>query len=117
MSQEDADHGVRQLVLVHGRAQARALVQPERKALVDIAAMLSRLTGDGDLTPTQTFDVLDALGSTWFGHRSQAEVLRRIHQAGGRPARPPATSWQVADHRVKTRDLRRFLEERPWDRH
>ena len=38
MPQEDADHGVRQLVLVHGRAQARALVQPERKALVDIAA-------------------------------------------------------------------------------
>jgi hypothetical protein len=38
MQQEDADHGVRQLVLAHGRAQARAMVPPERKALVDIAA-------------------------------------------------------------------------------
>ena len=38
MPQEDADHGVRQLVLAHGRAQARSLVLPERKALVDIAA-------------------------------------------------------------------------------
>ena len=38
MPQDDADHGVRQLVLVHGRAEARAKVLAERKALVDIAA-------------------------------------------------------------------------------
>ncbi|MFC3125984.1 replication protein RepA [Pseudoroseomonas globiformis] len=36
--QEDAAHGVRKLVLLHGRDQARAMVPPERKALVDIAA-------------------------------------------------------------------------------
>src|SRR3712207_6082584 len=35
---DDADGGVRHLVLVHGRDAARAMVEPERKALVDIAA-------------------------------------------------------------------------------
>jgi hypothetical protein len=34
----DADRGVRRLVLVHGREQARQMVLPEHKALVDIAA-------------------------------------------------------------------------------
>jgi hypothetical protein len=34
----DADHGVRRLVLVHGRDQARRMVEPERRRLVDIAA-------------------------------------------------------------------------------
>src|SRR5690348_13867928 len=35
---DDADHGVRRLVLVHGRDEARRLVDPERRTLVDIAA-------------------------------------------------------------------------------
>ena len=35
---DDADSGVRHLVLVHGRDRARSMVQPEQKALVDIAA-------------------------------------------------------------------------------
>lgn len=35
---DDADSGVRQLVLVHGRTQARAMVEPEKRRLVDIAA-------------------------------------------------------------------------------
>jgi hypothetical protein len=34
----DADGGVRRLVLVHGRDQARTMVEPEQRALVDIAA-------------------------------------------------------------------------------
>src|SRR3712207_2884775 len=34
----DADGGVRRLVLVHGRERARAMVEPEQRALVDIAA-------------------------------------------------------------------------------
>jgi len=37
---DDADSGVRQLVLVHGRDRARAMVEPEKKALVDIAAQV-----------------------------------------------------------------------------
>jgi len=102
-----------ELALLHGPGPE---YRPVTEALVDIAAMLSRLTADGDLTATQSFDVLDALGSTWFGQRSQAEVLRLIQQAGGRPTQATATSWRVADHRVKTSDLRRFLQERPWDR-
>jgi hypothetical protein len=35
---QDADHGARKLVLVHGRTQAREMVEPERRGLVDIAA-------------------------------------------------------------------------------
>ena len=35
---EDADYGVRHLVLVHGRDTARRMVEPERRPLVDIAA-------------------------------------------------------------------------------
>ena len=35
---DDADSGVRQLVLLHGRTQARAMVEPEKRRLVDIAA-------------------------------------------------------------------------------
>jgi hypothetical protein len=34
----DADGGVRQLVLVHGREKARAMVEPEQRSLVNIAA-------------------------------------------------------------------------------
>jgi hypothetical protein len=37
---DEADSGVRQLVLVHGRDRARAMVEPEKKALVDIAAQV-----------------------------------------------------------------------------
>ena len=36
----DADSGVRNLVLVHGRTRARAMVEPEQKGLVDIAAQV-----------------------------------------------------------------------------
>jgi hypothetical protein len=35
---DDADQGVRHLVLVHGRAKARTMVEPAQKRLVDIAA-------------------------------------------------------------------------------
>jgi len=35
---EEPDFGARRLVLVHGRETARAMVEPERKRLVDIAA-------------------------------------------------------------------------------
>lgn len=35
---DDAEFGVRRLVLVHGRDQARQMVEPEHKKLVDIAA-------------------------------------------------------------------------------
>ncbi|MDO9714024.1 replication protein RepA [Paracraurococcus lichenis] len=35
---DNADQGVRHLVLVHGREQARAMVEPEQRRLVDIAA-------------------------------------------------------------------------------
>jgi hypothetical protein len=35
---DDADQGVRHLVLVHGRAKARTMVEPAQKKLVDIAA-------------------------------------------------------------------------------
>jgi hypothetical protein len=39
MSMEgDAEYGVRRLVLVHGREQAKRMVQPEQRRLVDIAA-------------------------------------------------------------------------------
>ena len=34
----EADGGVRRLVLVHGRDQARLMVEPEQRPLVDIAA-------------------------------------------------------------------------------
>jgi hypothetical protein len=34
----DVDGGIRRLVLVHGRDQARKMVEPEQRALVDIAA-------------------------------------------------------------------------------
>ena len=34
----EADGGVRQLVLLHGRDQARSMVEPEKRLLVDIAA-------------------------------------------------------------------------------
>lgn len=37
-SGDEADFGARRLVLVHGRDQARTMVQPEQKKLVDIAA-------------------------------------------------------------------------------
>ena len=37
---DEADHGIRQLVLVHGREKARSMVEPERKGLVDIAAQV-----------------------------------------------------------------------------
>src|SRR3954453_10089601 len=36
--EEEPDHGARRLVLVHGREQARQMVEPEHKRLVDIAA-------------------------------------------------------------------------------
>ena len=38
MDSTDADHGVRHLVLVHGREQAKNMVEKERRSLVDIAA-------------------------------------------------------------------------------
>jgi hypothetical protein len=36
--EEEPDHGARRLILVHGREQARQMVEPEHKRLVDIAA-------------------------------------------------------------------------------
>jgi hypothetical protein len=38
MSQDEADQGVRHLVLVHGRDEARSRVSKDRRPLVDIAA-------------------------------------------------------------------------------
>lgn len=35
---QDADHGARKLVLAHGRDQARSMMAPEQRGLIDIAA-------------------------------------------------------------------------------
>jgi replication initiator protein len=50
---DDADHGVRRLVLAHGRIQARSMVEPEQRRLVDIAAeVLGDEAGRIDITYT-----------------------------------------------------------------
>ena len=78
MPQEDADHGVRQLVLVHGRAQARALVQPERKALVDIAAEVLS-------------DETQTIGITYTGFCLTSLPHKRL---------PDTDIWEKKGHRV-----------------
>jgi hypothetical protein len=79
MPQDDADHGVRQLVLVHGRAEARAKVLAERKALVDIAA--------GVLA-----DETQAIGITYTGFCLTSLPHKRL---------PIDQAWEKTGHRVR----------------
>ncbi|MBL6459281.1 pirin [Belnapia sp. T6] len=88
----EADGGVRKLVLVHGREKARAMVEPEQKRLVDIAA---EVMGDeaGKIGITYTGFCLTALphkkladGQLWEkkGHRVMLVVEPgTIRMAGG----------------------------------
>jgi hypothetical protein len=78
MPQEDADHGVRQLVLVHGRSQARALVPPECKALVDIAAEVLS-------------DEAQTIGITYSGFCLTSLPHKRL---------PDTETWEKKGHRV-----------------
>lgn len=78
MPQEDADHGVRRLVLTHGRAQARSLMPPERKALVDIAAEVLA-------------DEAQTIGITYTGFCLTSLPHKRL---------PDDQAWQKRGHRV-----------------
>jgi hypothetical protein len=75
----DADHGVRQLVLVHGHTDARAKTPPERKALVDIAA--------GVLA-----DETQAVGITYTGFCLTGLPHKRL---------PNDQAWEKTGHRVR----------------
>ena len=74
----EADGGVRRLVLVHGKEAARAMVEPEQKALVDIAA---EVMGDED----------GRIGITYTGFCLTALPHKRL---------PDEHSWEKRGHRV-----------------
>src|SRR5919202_6125431 len=74
----DADGGVRRLVLVHGRDAARSMVQPEQKALVDIAA---EVMGDED----------GRIGITYTGFCLTGLPHKRL---------PDEQGWEKRGHRV-----------------
>lgn len=76
--QEDAAHGVRHLVLLHGRDQARAMVPPERKALVDIAAEVLA-------------DDASRIGITYTGFCLTSLPHKRL---------PDDSAWEKRGHRV-----------------
>src|SRR3954447_18404217 len=74
----DADGGVRRLVLVHGRDLARNMVEPEQKALVDIAA---EVMGDEE----------GRIGITYTGFCLTALPHKRL---------PDDQPWEKRGHRV-----------------
>lgn len=74
----EADRGVRRLVLVHGKEAARAMVEPEQKALVDIAA---EVMGDED----------GRIGITYSGFCLTALPHKRL---------PDEHSWEKRGNRV-----------------
>src|SRR4051794_34661867 len=74
----EADGGVRRLVLVHGKEAARAMVEPEQKALVDIAA---EIMGDED----------GRIGITYTGFCLTALPHKRL---------PDEHSWEKRGYRV-----------------
>lgn len=74
----DVDGGVRRLVLVHGRDRARAMVEPEQKALVDIAA---EVMGDED----------GRIGITYTGFCLTGLPHKRL---------PDDQGWEKRGHRV-----------------
>ncbi len=74
----DADHGVRRLVLVHGRDEARRLVEPEQRRLVDIAA---EVMGDED----------GRIGITYTGFCLTALPHKRL---------PDDQPWEKRGHKV-----------------
>jgi hypothetical protein len=75
---DDADQGVRHLVLVHGRQQARAMVEPEKRRLVDIAA---EVMGDED----------GRIGITYSGFCLTSLPHKRL---------PDDQGWEKRGHRV-----------------
>lgn len=74
----EADHGARRLVLVHGRDQARKMVEPEQKKLVDIAA---EVMGDD----------VGRIGITYTGFCLTALPHKKL---------PDEQSWEKRGHRV-----------------
>ncbi len=74
----DVDHGVRRLVLVHGRDEARRLVEPEQRRLVDIAA---EVMGDED----------GRIGITYTGFCLTALPHKRL---------PDDQPWEKRGHKV-----------------
>jgi len=79
MPGEDTDHGVRQLVLVHGHREARIRVPPERKALVDIAAAVMA-------------DEAGGIGITYAGFALTALPHKRLTDDA---------AWEKTGHRVR----------------
>lgn len=75
----DADGGVRRLVLVHGRAQARTMVEPEQRALVDIAAEV--MADDGG-----------RIGITYTGFCLTGLPHKKL---------PNEQAWEKIGHRVR----------------
>jgi Plasmid encoded RepA protein len=75
----DADAGVRHLVLVHGRDKARAMVEPEQRRMVDIAA---EVMSDDD----------GKIGITYTGFCLTGLPHKRL---------PDDQVWDKAGHRVR----------------
>jgi hypothetical protein len=76
---KDADGGVRRLVLVHGRDKARAMVEPEQRSLVDIAA---EVMGDDE----------GKIGITYTGFCLTGLPHKRL---------PDDQAWEKHGHRVR----------------
>lgn len=104
-----------EVAVMHGPAPE---YRPATEALVDLRSLLAHLVQVGALGDGAAASVAATLAGAWFGDRSLPAFVGLCGQAGGPAA--AAAARDVADsvhrYRVKSRDLRDFLEEGPWRR-
>lgn len=80
--------------------------RPHTEPLIHLRMALKDLEQQGALTRRKSEQVLHELRSMWYGYRT-LELFRRLV---GRPV------GDFTPYRIKTMDLRQFLEERPWEK-
>ena len=103
-----------EVALLHERA---APYRPVTEPLVHLRAAIDHVVSRGLIGADDARDVVRDLESRWYGERTVRGTTRELtRRARGRDA-AAAIACELADFdrfRMKTLDLVRFLEERPW---
>lgn len=102
-----------EVAVLHGPAPE---YRPITEALVDLRAVLQHLVAIGGIAARSAQRIEGRLAESWFGDRSLAALVRLCAEVEGRQGELSALRAVrcIGEHRIKSRDLRTFLQEGPW---
>jgi hypothetical protein len=110
---EDEDFADDEVALIHGSEEPWA---PLSEPLIHIRAYLDDMRDQGLLDARQIGAIIQTMQCRWYGYRTIPELFKAVSVACGGVILGKALDGlrNFKRYRVKQRDLKRFVEDRPW---